>query len=68
MKDASIGINSAKDENRQERREYIEQRTRTHIERNGGAIAENAVALPGKPFDVEEIQALEKVAHIFKPG
>ena len=68
LKDASVGINSAKDENRFERREYIEQRTRPHIERNGGAMAENAAAMPGMPLDADEIQALEKVAHIFKPG
>jgi kinetochore protein Mis12/MTW1 len=67
LKNADIGINSAKDENRQERREYIEQRTKTHIERNGGAMADNAAALPGKPLDTEEMQALEKVAKIFKP-
>ena len=68
LKDASVGINSARDENKQERIDYIEQRTRTHIDRNGGAISENAAALPGKPLDADEIQALEKVAQIFKPG
>ena len=68
LKEAGSGISGAKEENKQERREYIEQRTKTHIERNGGGVADNATVLPGKPMDTDEIQALEKVAQIFKPG
>ena len=66
LKNASTGIESAKDEIRQERREYIEQRTQGLVDRNGGA-SEDAAALSGKPVDTDEIQALEKVAQIFNP-
>ena len=68
LKDVSTGIESAKDEMRQERREYIEQRTKSLLQRNGDAMADNATALPAKPLDPDEIHALEKVAQIFKPS
>jgi kinetochore protein Mis12/MTW1 len=61
-------IGSARDEIRQERREYIEQRTKAHLERNGGMMTDGASALPNTPLDRQEIQALEKVAQIFNPS
>ncbi len=61
------GLPSAMDERRQERRDFIEQRTRLHLERNGRAHADNAAAVNGRRVDQEEVDALEKVASIF-PG
>lgn len=67
LRNASGIHESAKNEMKQERREYIEQRTKTLLERNGEAMADNAVALPAQALDPDEIQALEKVAQIFNP-
>ena len=68
LKDASTSIESAKDEMKQERREYIEQRTQAHLQRNGQAMSDNASALPAKHLDPDEIQAMERVAQMFKPS
>lgn len=67
LKDLSTGVGTAKAELQQERRDYIEQRTRAHVERYGGADADDAAALSGKPLDADEIQAMEKAAQIFQP-
>jgi len=64
----SLAMDSARDERREERREYIEQRTRAHLERNGQAIPANGSILPEKKLDIEEIEALEKVASMFGPS
>ncbi len=68
LPDVGTTIESAKDEIRQERREYIEQRTKAYLERNGEMMADGASALPNTLLDRQEIQALEKVAQIFKPS
>jgi kinetochore protein Mis12/MTW1 len=62
-KDASL--NSAKEEIKEERRGYIEQRTWSRLERNGMEPAENFNLLSGRRVDAEEVQALEKVASVF---
>ncbi|KAJ9606010.1 hypothetical protein H2200_009859 [Cladophialophora chaetospira] len=67
LKNASINVESAKDEDKEERRGYIEQRTRSHLQRNGEGLQEPMAAVSGKRVDPEEIQALEKVAAIFEP-
>jgi kinetochore protein Mis12/MTW1 len=67
LKTISNNLDSAKAEIRQERREYIEQRTRAHIDRSGGSDADDASALPGQPLHADDIQAMEKVAQIFHP-
>lgn len=67
LKDLSAGNGSAQAELRQERRDYIEQRTRAHIERSGGAEADDAAALPRQPLHTDDIEAMEKVAQIFHP-
>ena len=67
LKTASTGIESAKDEIRQERREYIEQRTQGLVDRNGRS-SDDAAALSSMPVDTDDIQALERVAQIFKPA
>lgn len=67
-KGAYASAESAKDEMREERRGYIEQRTRSHLERNGENLQEDSAAISGRRVDPEEIQALEKVASIFEPA
>ncbi|KIY02474.1 uncharacterized protein Z520_02613 [Fonsecaea multimorphosa CBS 102226] len=67
LKDTDMNISSAKDELKEERRGYIEQRTRSHLERSGEASGENSTALSGRRVDLEEVQAMEKVASIFEP-
>ncbi|ETN46861.1 uncharacterized protein HMPREF1541_01050 [Cyphellophora europaea CBS 101466] len=67
LKDLSTGLGTAKAELQQERRDYIEQRTRAHIERHGRTDADDAAALSGRPLDADEIQAMEKVAQTFQP-
>ena len=63
-----LQADTAKDELRGERREYIEQRTRSHLERNGQTAGEDSAMVSGKRVDPEEVQALEKVASIFEPA
>lgn len=63
-----LQTNTAKDELRGERREYIEQRTRSHLERNGQTMGDDSAMVSNKRVDPEEIQALEKVASIFEPA
>ncbi|KIX07305.1 uncharacterized protein Z518_01958 [Rhinocladiella mackenziei CBS 650.93] len=67
LKDTTMGVEtgSAKDELREERRGYIEQRTQSHLRRHGQISEESATMVSGKHVDPEEIQALEKIASIF---
>ncbi|KAK5442014.1 hypothetical protein LTS15_011061 [Exophiala xenobiotica] len=63
--DKDARLNSAKEEIKEERRGYIEQRTWSRLERNGMEPAENFNLLSGRRIDAEEVQALEKVASVF---
>ena len=65
LQSADYGLKTARDERRQERRDYIEQRARMHLERNGRAHADKALSVNGRKIDPEEVEALEKVATIF---
>lgn len=60
------GADTAKDELRKERRHYIEQRTKSHIERNGYHSTTKSRPLIGKQTNMAEVEALEDVANIFK--
>lgn len=66
LQDVPLTIDSVKDERREERRGYIEQRTKLHIEKNS-QTASNAGPLSGKQADTSEVEALEKVANLFNP-
>lgn len=55
---------SAKDEQRQERREYIEQRTKAQLEKIGYTRPEDADAMRGRRTEKEEVEALEKAANL----
>lgn len=48
-----------------ERSEYIEQRTRLHLQRHGESASVDDSGISGKRVEPEEIEALEKVADIF---
>lgn len=61
----NAALTSAKEEIKEERLGYIEQRTRSHLERNGINPAENSHLLFAKRVDEEEVQALERLASIF---
>lgn len=65
LRTAERPVKSARDERRQDRRDYIEQRTRRHLERNGRAHAHNAMSVNGRTVDPEEVEALEKLASTF---
>lgn len=65
--DMGVVLGSAKDELREERRGYIEQRTWSHMERNGLNPEDNPSLLSSRRVDPEEVQALEKVASLFDP-
>jgi kinetochore protein Mis12/MTW1 len=69
LKDArgDTHLATAKDEVREERRGYIEQRTKAHLERDGSVTADDAAMVLGKHVDAEEVQALEKVSTMFEP-
>lgn len=65
LRSAEHCLNSARDERRQERQDYIEQRTRMHLERNQTAHSQNAMSVNGRKVDAEDVEALEKVASMF---
>ncbi|EEH16005.1 hypothetical protein PABG_06092 [Paracoccidioides brasiliensis Pb03] len=58
------------DPKREERMEYIESRTRLHLERNGELRAgnEHGVVVAGRRIDGEEAQALEGVVEMLESG
>jgi kinetochore protein Mis12/MTW1 len=68
LRTSSIAIDTAKDERREERREYIEQRTKSHLERSGQTITDHVGAVGAQHIDPGEIEALEKVAETFHPS
>lgn len=70
LRSSTIGmtIDTAKDELREERRGYIELRTRSHLERSGQSLEDHSTILSGKRVDPEEVQALEQVATTFDPA
>jgi kinetochore protein Mis12/MTW1 len=57
---------SARDERRRERRDYIEQRTRSHLERNGQQSLTSTTGFREKQVDRDEIEAMEKAASVFE--
>lgn len=61
LQSSSRRSDSARAERSEERREYIEQRTRMHLERNDIGVSANAHAVAGKRVEPEEVEALEKI-------
>ena len=68
LEDANNNAATARDELKEERRGYIEQRTRSHLQRNGAKLPDQSAAVSGRRVDSKEVQALEKVAAIFDPA
>ena len=60
-----LSSGSAKDERRDERREYIEQGTKTQLDRNGYAAPGVIRAGTGRRVEQEEVKALETVSSMF---
>lgn len=67
LKEVHLSTDTAKDELREERRQYIEQRTKTHLERHGHSASAESGPLSGKQTDTAEVEALEKAAGMFNP-
>ncbi len=65
LQTVAAGTHYAKAERREERQEYIEQRAKLHLQRNGGSAFVTDAAIHGKRVEPEEIEALEKVADMF---
>ena len=64
LQTTNLGIDSAKDERREERREYIEQRTQEYVARHGRTTVESIPVLAGKNVNLEAVEALEKVTNM----
>jgi kinetochore protein Mis12/MTW1 len=65
LRASATGIDSVRAERREERREYIEQRAKLHVQRHAEGALVNNSGITGKRVEPEEIEALEKVADIF---
>lgn len=66
LKDTPLSTDTAKDERREQRRGYIEERIRKHVERSGETADSASGPLPGKQVEPSEVQALEMLAATFK--
>lgn len=66
LQNVELNSNSIKDERREERREYIEQRTKLHIDRVNQSGSTSG-PLSGKQTDASEVEALEKAGNLFNP-
>jgi kinetochore protein Mis12/MTW1 len=64
LQSSNTGIDGVRAERREERREYIEQRAKLHLDRHGDGASASHSAVSGKRVEPEEIEALEKVANI----
>ena len=58
---------TAQDELREERRQYIEQTAKSHLHRNGHSELTAPDSLSGKQPDPAELEALQRVAKAFNP-
>jgi kinetochore protein Mis12/MTW1 len=67
LKDANVRVESAKEEMNEERRGYIEQRTRSHLHRDGEILQGQSAAVAGARIGSDEVQALERLAVILEP-
>lgn len=62
LQTSATRVESVREERMEERREYIEQRARLHLQRHGEGNLLNNLPIAGKRVEPEEIEALEKVA------
>lgn len=61
LRDVPPNMDTAKGELREERRQYIEQRTQDHLQRHGQTMIGDAAMVGEKTIDPAEIEALEKI-------
>lgn len=66
LQEEQPAFDSAKDELREERREYIEQRTKLYVDKHSRADKKSG-PVSGKQAEASEVEALEKAANLFNP-
>jgi len=67
LQSSTTGIDSVRAERREERREYIEQRAKLHLERHPEASSVDGSAVAGKRVQPEEVEGADTLANIFDP-
>lgn len=67
LKSAHTSLTTANQERREERRQYIEQRTRAHLERNGQVGNNHGDQLTGNGISSGSVEAIEQAARLFNP-
>lgn len=60
-------LDTARDEAREERRRYIVQTTKAHLDRNGQSGSSNSQPFSGRQPTTDEVESLEKVSRLFNP-
>ena len=69
LQNATMNIHDAKAARREERREYIEQRAKLHLEKSAGSVSvDQRAGVAGRNMALEEVEALEEVAKKLNDG
>jgi kinetochore protein Mis12/MTW1 len=67
LQSSTTGIESVRAERREERREYIEQRAKLHLERHPEGALVHGSAVAGKRVQPEEVEGVDTLGNIFDP-
>lgn len=67
LKNTQTGPSTANQERREERRQYIEQRTRAHLERNGHGSDRNDYPFADTAVSTTNLEAMNNAAGLFNP-
>jgi kinetochore protein Mis12/MTW1 len=67
LRRSTTGIDSVRAERREERREYIEQRAKLHLERHAEGLSADGSAVAGKRVQPDEVEAVDRLANVFDP-
>lgn len=67
LQHVQLSLDTARDEAREERRQYIEQTTKAHLNRNGHSGSSGSEPFPGRQHTTDELEALEKMSRMFQP-
>jgi kinetochore protein Mis12/MTW1 len=65
LRSSTTGIDSVRAERREERREYIEQRAKLHLQRHPEGASVDGSAVAGKRIQAEEVETLETFTNVF---
>jgi kinetochore protein Mis12/MTW1 len=65
LQSSTTGIESVRAERREERREYIEQRAKLHLERHPEGALVHGSAVAGKRVQPEEVEGVDTLGNIF---